>query len=107
MGRVRPSVAELQHALKIILAHTWGQLCFSVIQSSSSLNYKSSSLVLMASRMANVTIWVRVTSCVPLWKLDSYNPCVPARAIACAFSPVMLMNCYQIQGNKFIVKMCK
>lgn len=66
MGRVRPSIAELQHALKIILAHTWGQLCFSVIQSSSSLNYKPLSLILMASRMANVTIWVRVTCCGPV-----------------------------------------
>lgn len=104
MGCVRPSVAELQHALKIILAHTWGQLCFSVIQSSSSLNYKSLSLILMASRMANMTIWVIVTSCVPLWKLDSYHPCVPARAIAYAFFPVMFTNCCQRQGNKFIVK---
>lgn len=93
MGRVRPSVAELQHALKIILAHTWGQLCFSVIQSSSSLNYKSLSLIPTASRMANVTIWVIVTYCVPLWKVDSYYPCVPARAIAYAFFPAMFMNC--------------
>lgn len=38
MGRTGLSVAVLQHALKIILAHTWGQLCFSAIQSSSSLN---------------------------------------------------------------------
>lgn len=60
----------------------------------------------MASRMANVTIWVIVTYCVPLWKLDSYHPCVPARAIACAFFffPAMFMNCCQIQGNKLIVK---
>lgn len=38
MGRTALSAAELQRALKIILAHTWGQLCFSVVQSSSSLN---------------------------------------------------------------------
>lgn len=104
VGRVRPSVAELQHALKIILAHTWGQLCFSVIQSSSSLNYKSLSLIPMASRMANVTIWVILTSCVPLWKLDSYHPYVSARAITMLFPPVMFTKCCQRQGNKFIVK---
>lgn len=28
MGCIGLSIAELQHALKIILAHTWGQLCF-------------------------------------------------------------------------------
>lgn len=38
MGHIGLRIAERQHALKIILAHTWGQLCFSVIQASSSLN---------------------------------------------------------------------
>jgi len=38
--------------------------------------------------------------------LDGYHTCVPARAIAHFFFPLMFACSCQRQGNKFIVKKC-
>lgn len=59
----------------------------------------------MANMMANMTIWVTVTSCCLVWMLDSHHTCLPARAITYFFPLVFGYSC-QRQGNNFIVKKC-